>query len=63
MTAESWNLLLKSLVEMMKPVYVEPNKYIFDPNAPGSSKWCGLMLLRHGEVGGGERVECRGTTS
>ena len=51
MTEESWDLLLKSLVEMMKPVYVEPNKYIFDPNAPGSSKWCGLMLLRHGEVG------------
>ena len=49
MTEDSWDLLLKSLVEMMKPVYVEPNKYIFDPNAPGSSKWCGLMLLRHGE--------------
>ena len=43
MTEDSWDLLLKSLVEMMKPVYVEPNKYIFDPNAPGSSKWCGQI--------------------
>ena len=38
MTEDSWDLLLKSLVEMMKPVYVEPNKYIFDPNAPGDRK-------------------------
>lgn len=50
MSEDSWNMLVESLQQVVKLLYVQENNCIFDPNDPASEKWAGIILLRHGEV-------------